>query len=273
MRLNSNLVLNQKYNLKAITRKTNDGVTLCDLNTKLHLGLNLPKSNAFSNIHLVSQNLNVNSHVLKWKLLALKNAEASKAKDSFSGLISSSTNFVFNNSSHKRRKQFSLFGTCGKTVMRKNGLQKFILVNKDLYCNTISNKIWFVGLHKDGKNIFNDFHLENVRIKFTPFYDKKLRKIKLEKINDNALISSTFLSNLIKNYKNKSHFVLTSKDVAQNFLRYSAASQNNQVSFKKGYQSENKDPYFQSLLITSLINNKFVRTNNLLLKDQCFKET
>lgn len=273
MRLNPNLILNQKYNLKSIVRKTNDSVALCDLNTKLLLGLNLPSSNVFSNIQLINYNLSFKSHALKWKLLALNTRNFLKDDLYLINLKSSNVSFLFGNVTNKRRKNINLIGLSGKSVIRKGGLQKLVLINKFLSKSPVANKILLIGLHNENKNIIQNVYSEQIRTKFTPFYDKTIRKTKLEKINDNFLFSSSFLNNSLKNNNIKDQSVTLSQQIIEKFLKYVVKNQNDQSSYKKGHKYEDKkSSYYQNLMVATLINNKLINKSNVLSKNVNSKE-
>lgn len=275
MRLNSNLILNQKYNLKSIVRKTDNNVTLCDLNTKLHLGLNLPASNVFSNIKLINHNLNFNSQLLKWKLLILNNRDFSKNDVESIDLKSSNSNFLFNNLNYKRRKSVSLIGASGKALIRRGNLQKLVLMNDCLSQSIIANKLLLMGMHKEHQNIFQSVYSEQIRTKFVPFYDKIIRKTKLEKVNDNFIFSSSFLNNSVKKNKIREHEVVSLEKIIEKSFKHFVKIQNNQTLYNKnkGQKYEDKkSSYYQNLILAILINNKLENNVNLSLKNVNTKE-
>lgn len=87
MRINNNLILNNKHALKARFRYRGSKKTVVDLNNELMLGWKLSKAKVYPQVKTNNLRITRFSGVPKWKLLCKVKNSSEKKKEVFLALI------------------------------------------------------------------------------------------------------------------------------------------------------------------------------------------
>jgi len=158
MRFNFNKIINEKYALKAYPRGIKENKLHVDLNGKISLALNLPECAVYPQVVLGNKSVSTINPALAWKLVShttLNNKKASYLQKPLVAIDSVSSVF-FRRSFVRKKKSFLLYREGLKGGIRSLSVRtRFLHFSKKHLINAnISNKIYFLNLHKNNSFIF-----------------------------------------------------------------------------------------------------------------------
>jgi len=238
MRFNFNKILNEKHALKAFSRGTKENNLVIDLNNKLFVGLNLPKSQTYPQISIKNNRVSKINPALKWNLASRSVFDNTNISFLEKPLIDVNlSNSLFYRRSYIRKKKSLLLYRDGF----KGGLRPVSVRSRFLrFCRTalskssVSSKLYYLNLHSKTNLIFQRPKISCVTSKLYTVFDRKNKNLKKHfSVNFKVLSKSFIYSSIQKKFQKK----IISKNTKNIFSKILTQFENKKLIFS----SQSKD--------------------------------
>jgi hypothetical protein len=277
MRFNFNNLFNEKHALKVFYKGESKKQTLLDLNNKVLVSLNLPKTQTLSDVFFKKKPASKLNPAITWNLVSrfiCNNKTSYLQKPATS--INRVTSFFYQKKKIRRKESILLYRQGFKErisvepVRRSlRGFRKLLISNSSL-----SAKLYYLNFHSHTNFIFHKPKIYSLGSTFYKFFDRKQKQSKqrifskLKILSDSNDLYLPVLRRLFKNVKDIETFG------KKNILAFTSNLILNQKVYdeKKNFQKQLLTNYFNlNETIKKKIKKAVKATSRKLIKSKLFK--